>query len=139
MDITELIAREHIRELIASYNHFGDRGRIDEMTALFAPDAELDGFGQIFNGHDEIRGFFGGIVDGTVPRPAPDRTFMRHHISNVTIEMQGPDGASGAAYWLVISDDGLESSGRYRDTYMRDGDGNWKFATRMIRRDEPRR
>jgi len=136
MEISELMAREHIRELVASYTHFGDRGRIAEMTALFGPDAELDGFGQLFVGHEAIAGFFGGIADGTTPGPA--RTFIRHHISNVTIEMTSATEASGASYWLVIADDGLESSGRYRDTYRCDPDGTWKFATRMIRRDEPR-
>ena len=63
MEISELMAREHVRELVASYTHFGDRGRIAEMTDLFGPDAELDGFGQLFVGHEAIAGFFGGIAE----------------------------------------------------------------------------
>lgn len=136
MDIAELTSREQIRELVAAYNHLGDRGRVAEMTRLFEPEAELDAFGQMCVGHDQIAAFFGGIADGT--EPGPTRTFVRHHISNVTIEMHSETEASGASYWLVISDDGFESSGRYRDTYRRGSDGEWKFAARMIRRDEPR-
>ena len=135
METWELAAREEIRELIASYAHLGDGGRIAEMTALFAPDAVLDAHGTDYVGHERIAGFFGGIADGTAP--GPKRTFIRHYISNVTIDLTSPNEASGAAYWTVISDDGLESSGRYRDTYRRDPDGPWRFATRKIRRDAP--
>ena len=135
METWELAAREEIRELVASYTHLGDGGRVPEMTQLFVPDAVLDAFGTDYAGHDQIAGFFSGIADGTAP--GPKRTFIRHYISNVTITLDGPDEASGASYWTVIADAGLESSGRYRDTYRRDPDGAWRFATRKIRRDGP--
>ena len=35
MDIKELAAREEIRELVASYNHFGDTGIMDSLFGLF--------------------------------------------------------------------------------------------------------
>ena len=62
---------------------------------------------------------------------------MRHHISNVTITVTGPrdTGEHGASYWLVIGNAGPDSSGRYRDTYRRDPDARWQFATRMVRAD----
>lgn len=140
MDIDELVAREQIRELVADYTHFGDGGRIDELVDLFMADATLDGFRVTYSGEERIRSFFVGIVtdreDDRTEQPA--RTYVRHHISNVTIEMDGPDQASGASYWVVYADDGFESSGRYRDTYHRDSDGKWRFATRTIRRDRQR-
>ena len=83
MDTSELAAREGIRELIARYTHLGDGGRIAELVELFAPDAQLDGHGQPYIGHEEISGFFTAIVDGSE--------------------------ASGASYWTVLSDDGFES------------------------------
>lgn len=134
MDTSELAAREEIRELIARYTHLGDGGRIAELVELFAPDAQLDGHGQPYIGREEISGFFTAIVDGSTPGPA--RTFIRHYTSNVTIDMTSPTEASGASYWTVLSDDGFESSGRYRDTYRRSPDGSWRFATRKIRRDQ---
>lgn len=133
MDADELIARAEIAEVVAAYNHLGDRGRIDELIALFCEDADLDTFGESFRGRDQIGGYFRSIVTGGTDRPR--RRFVRHHISNVTITVTGPTEAEGASYWMVIGDGGPESSGRYRDTYRRDRDGRWRFATRMVRAD----
>ena len=78
----------------------------------------------------------GAAVDAENAPPAGYvQNLISKIISNVTIDMQDDAHASGASYWTVISDGGLESSGRYRDTYHR-GDDGWRFATRKIRRDE---
>ncbi len=135
MEQWELVAREHIRQLVADYTHFGDQGRIDEMTLLFEPEAVVDAHGHSYIGRDEIAGFFGGIA--SEPKWT-GRTFMRHHISNVSIQFDNPNEATGASYWTVFADEGFESSGRYRDGYRQQVDGTWRFATRKIRRDEPR-
>lgn len=141
MNIDELSAREQIRELVASYTHLGDGGRLDELVALFEADAWLDTKslpGQIIRheGHEAIAAFFGGIVSTRAGGPAT--TFVRHHIANVTITLTDADTASGASYWTVYGDRGFESSGRYRDTYRRGADDVWRFSSRTIRRDEPR-
>jgi 3-phenylpropionate/cinnamic acid dioxygenase small subunit len=133
MDIEELAAREEIRELVTSYTHLGDGGRIDEMLQLFREDAELDAFRTTYIGREGMAGFFGGIANGT--SGGPQRSFLRHYISNVTIEVHDENTASGASYYTVIADRGLESSGRYWDTYQRGPEG-WRFATRKIRVDE---
>lgn len=134
--IAELVARDRIRELVAAYTHLGDGGRLDEMAELFEADATLDAFGTTYQGRPAIKGFFGGIVEDRADAPA--RTFVRHHISNVTISLDGENTATGASYWVVYSDNGFESSGRYRDAYRCGDDGVWRFRTRKIRRDEPR-
>jgi hypothetical protein len=132
----ELSAREELRELVASYTHLGDGGRLDELVALFEPDAWLDADRVRYEGPEGIGSFFGGIVSGR--QATASRTYVRHHIANVTLTLEGPDTASGASYWTVYSDDGFESSGRYRDTYHRGADGRWRFSSRTIRRDRPR-
>ena len=45
MQVEELLAREAIRATLARYNLSGDRGRLDELAACFAPDGvmEIDG------------------------------------------------------------------------------------------------
>ena len=137
MELSEIAAREAIKELVATYNHLGDGGRIDEMTALFLPDATLDAFGDVRVGHEAIAGFFGGVASGDqapVPAATP-RTFLRHHLATISVTLHGSDEASGRSYWSNISDGGLDSSGRYWDTYRRLDDGTWRFATRKIRRD----
>lgn len=136
MELWELAARERIRELVASYTHLGDAAKLDHMIELFHEDAQLDAFGTPYRGHAAIRGFFAGIADGSTAGPA--RTFIRHYIANVTIDVTNPTEATGASYWHVLSDVGAESSGRYWDTYRRGLDGTWRFATRRIKRDVPR-
>lgn len=127
MDHAELVARESIRELVASYTHLGDRGQIDDMLRLFEPEATLRTKREDFVGRERIAGFFNAIVaEGTT------RTFVRHYISNLTIDFSGSDQASGAAYWQVVDDSGLTSCGRYRDAYHRGDDGTWRFASRTI-------
>lgn len=141
MNIEELSARDQIRELVATYTHLGDGGRLDALVTLFEPDAWLEtrspaGETTRHEGHEAIAGFFGGIV--TNRAGGPDTTFVRHHIANVTITLTDVDTASGASYWTVYADRGFESSGRYRDTYRRGADDVWRFSSRTIRRDEPR-
>ena len=133
MDPDQHLARAQIAELVAAYNHLGDRGRIDEMVELFGEDADLDAFGERFRGRSEIDGYYRGIVTGSSSKPP--RRFVRHHISNVTITVAGPTEAHGASYWMVIGEGGPESSGRYRDGYRLEPDGQWRFASRMIRSD----
>ena len=137
MELWEVAAREAIRELVVTYNHLGDGGRIDEMTALFLPDATLDAFGDVREGHDAIAGFFGGIATHSIPSNAAKRphTFLRHHTATISITVTDPENASGKSYWANVSDAGLDGTGRYWDTYRRVQDGAWRFATRKIRRD----
>ena len=80
-----------------------------------------------------IAGLLGGLADdhgGEV-----GQTYMRHNVSNLTIQFESQWVATGAAYWFVISDNGLWRWGRYRDTYRREGDGPWLFARRRVRAD----
>jgi hypothetical protein len=127
-------AREAIRELVARYTHFGDGGRIKELTELFEPDAVIDAVGTgTFTGHDAIAGFFGGLADGTVSNP--DVTYIRHHVTNLTISFDSPTEATGAAYWFVVQDHGLSRWGRYRDAYRQGADHEWRFSRRQIRGD----
>jgi hypothetical protein len=47
---------------------------------------------------------------------------------------ESPTEAHGAAYFLVVTDTGVDHWGRYRDTYV--GDRNaWHIAHRSVRTD----
>jgi len=133
MEAWELAAREAIRDLVAAYSHFGDTGRFDELCALFAPDGvlELDA-GRSFAGRAAIRVFLGDTA-GSV-RTAGPRPYIRHHVSNHRIDVAGPDDASGAAYFFVVTERGPDHWGRYRDRYSRTDEG-WRFAHRRVRLD----
>jgi ketosteroid isomerase-like protein len=135
MEPWETAAREEIRELVARYNHLGDSAKLDQLALLFEDDAvfEIDREPGTLVGPPAIAGFLGGLATDHVA--AADQTYMRHHVSNLTIDFESPTVAHGAAYWLVLTDTGPSSWGRYRDTYCCGADGRWRFARRRVRGD----
>jgi hypothetical protein len=135
MEPWEVAAREEIRELVARYTHLGDGGRIEELTDLFDVDAvfETDSASEPLHGRAAIGEFLGGLA--TDHGDEPGQTYMRHHVTNLTIEFESDTVAAGAAYWLVLSDNGLWRWGRYRDSYRRTEGGPWRFARRRVRAD----
>ena len=129
----ELTARECIRDLVSGYAHAADRGRFDEVAALFAPDGVLvlpDG--DTMTGRDAVRDFLAGTGAGMRTGTAP--TLIRHHVSSHHIIVDGLDAARGWAYFFVITDRGPDHWGRYVDRYARH-DGVWRFASRRVRLD----
>jgi len=129
----EPVARDAIRELVAAYSHYGDGGRFDDLCALFTPDGvlELDD-GRVCVGRDALRAFLTGVGDSL--RSDAERAFVRHHVSSVRVTLDDPDRAHGASYFLVVTQQGPDHWGRYRDRYVR-SDGRWLFAHRRVRVD----
>jgi len=129
----ELIAREEIRELVAAYAHLADGGRFDELVALFADDAVLKaGDADEVRGRAALRAFFTGT--GSNLREKTQAALIRHHVSNLRIEVDGPDAARGTSYFFVVTERGPDHWGRYRDEYVR-RDGRWLFRYRRARLD----
>jgi ketosteroid isomerase-like protein len=87
----------------------------------------------VFTGRDAIAGALGGLSDQHESDPGV--SYVRHHVTNLTIEVESPERATGAAYWLVVAGTGLRSWGRYRDVYRRQDGGPWRFAHRRARAD----
>lgn len=134
VEIWELIAREQIRDLVAAYAHCADSGRFDEMAALFASDGVLETpDGREHRGRDPIRAFL-TATKVQLAATAAGTPFIRHHVSNLRILVSGPEAATGAAYFFVITERGPDHWGRYRDRY-RCVDGQWYFAHRRVRLD----
>ncbi len=131
MEAWEVAAREAIRELVARYAQLADRGRLDDLVALFLPDGVLriDDRPPLA-GRDAIRAFLGGTATDLT---ATTRV-LRHHTSTHAIDVAGPTEATGACYFLVVTDRGPDHWGRYRDVY-RVHDGAWRFAERRVRVD----
>ena len=133
METWELEARERIRETIAAYAHHVDGGRFDELVGLFAPDGTLEVEGEpAHRGREAIRRFVTGTgrdlaADTGAPR-------IRHHVTNVSIEIDGPDRARARSYFLAVTDRGVDHWGRYRDELGRDGEA-WRFVHRRVRTD----
>ena len=117
---------EAIRDVVARYNLYGDSGRITEMLELFADDATLTVDGMAYDGKDAIRGLFETAV-GPVPE------VIRHHTSTLVIDVAG-DKAVARCYFQVLTSQGLDHWGRYRDALVRVG-RRWVFARREVRVD----
>jgi hypothetical protein len=134
VESTELAAREGIRALVARYNATGDRGRIDEMVALFSEDAILELPGEpSHTGRAAISEFFQSIAAGSRSDAQSSKRpgYIHHHVSTHDIHLEAPDRARGTSYFQVLTAIGLDHWGRYIDTYQCI-DGHWLFARRTI-------
>lgn len=121
--------RDAIRDLLAQYTYNGDRGRVAELAACFADDGVLDYPGNTARGPAGIA----AALSGGNGSKNPALTFIRHHITNPLIELNG-DTATARSYFTVHTDIGPDHSGTYSDALQRNADG-WRFATRKVRVD----
>jgi hypothetical protein len=134
VDTWELAAREAIRETVASYAHHADSGRFAEFAALFATDGALEVRGESpLNGRDAIRLYLEGVALD-LEAASTGAPLIRHHVSNLTITVESPTAATGACYFLAVTEHGVDHWGRYRDRYVPEGD-RWVFAHRFVRTD----
>jgi SnoaL-like domain len=133
----ELAIREAVRDTLARYNHAGDRGRLDELAAQFTPDGilEIHG-GDRLEGRAAIVARLGGVVrrsdDGAAASGLPP--ILRHHVSSVLIHDITADRAQSDSYFAVLTRDGLDHWGRYRDVLV-PCEGRWLLASRRVRTD----
>ena len=129
MELWELVARESIRDLVARYNANGDAGRIDQVLALFAPDASMEVGGEWHHGREAIRGIFTGAADRFAK--LPNFTHLRHSTTTLQIDLADRTHARSRCYFSVLMDHGLDHWGRYLDEF---GvvDGEWLITKRTI-------
>ena len=133
MDAAEVIAREQIRDVLSRYNHAGDRGRLAELARCFTEDGVLDLKNRPpLAGRAAIEAHLGGVVANLAEATA--KPVLRHHVSSIRIELNGPDSATAASYFLVFTEVGLDHWGRYGDRLARAGD-EWLIAHRKVRVD----
>jgi len=143
IELHELAIREAVRETLARYNHAGDRGRLEELAAQFTPDGVLEIHGgQRLEGRAAIAEGLGGVVSRShsaghhhgedAARDLPP--IVRHHVSSVLIHDVTPEQAQAASYFAVLTRDGLDHWGRYRDTLV-PCEGRWLLAHRFVRTD----
>jgi SnoaL-like domain len=129
MELWELVARESIRDLVARYNANGDSGRIDQMLALFAPDALLEVGGVWHRGRAGIESVFRGALERLAKLPSLGH--LRHSTTTLQIDLVDRTHASSRCYFFVMMEHGLDHWGRYLDEF---GvvDGSWLFTKRRV-------
>lgn len=119
--------RDEIRHLLTRYTYNGDRGRLDELAACFAPDGILEFPGQRVAGPDAI------VLALSSGQRHPQPSFVRHHITPPLIEITG-ETATARSYFTVHTDIGPDHSGTYSDKLIHTETG-WRFAHRLVRID----
>lgn len=119
--------RIEILDLLARYTYNGDRGRIDALAACFADEGTLEFPGNNGTGPAGVA----AALTGGERNPAIG--FVRHHITNPLIELDG-DHATARSYFTVTSNNGPDHSGTYDDRLVRTAAG-WRFAHRRVRID----
>ncbi len=129
--LSELLDREAIRQLVVSYAHFARTRNIDGLVALYSDNAVFDVPGNMGtkagprSGRDAIR----ETLRVDLPRSDP-WPFLHQHV----IEMLGPDRARGILYFeLRQGVDNLRTThiGSYQDEYVKE-QGVWKFLSRRL-------
>ena len=128
--LSDLLAREAIRDLVVRYNSYGDSGLFDRMIELFALDATVDVNGNIHRGADEIRRMFAG-VPGRTSEPGDRPAYLRHCTATHQIDLVDRTTATGRCYFFVLTSVGLDHWGRYLDEYRVVG-GEWRFSHRRV-------
>jgi hypothetical protein len=151
MTADELIARECIRQTMASYTMAGDRLRVDDFVAVFTEDGVLESEGVSeadafrYQGRQAIREWMMRWPSTEAPRAAEQpraaqapregrATFVRHHLSTSQVEFTAPDAARARTYWVAYSDIGPDHCGYYVDLFRRSGE-RWLIAHRKVRLD----
>jgi hypothetical protein len=140
MNIEELLARESIRQTMATYTMAGDRLRADEFASAFTEDAvlesdqvpEQDAFR--FQGVQAIRGWLTRWSGGAAEAASPRASFVRHHLSTCQIQFADGMTATARTYWTAYTDIGPDHGGYYLDSFRKVGE-RWLIAHRKVRLD----
>ena len=136
----ELAVREAVRDTLARYNHAGDRGRAGELAEQFTPDGVLEVQDSLLmEGRPAIARFIAETVRAGMGGAARDGrpATVRHHVSSVLIHDVTPERAKAVSYFAVLTRDGLDHWGRYRDVLVPYG-GRWLLSHRLVRIDAHR-
>jgi len=117
-----------VTELYGRYAHAFDGARARECAELFSTDGTFTVHGRSpINGRAALEEFF---------VKAAQSPGSQHFVSNIVLDVVGPDRVDGSAYVVVlrVNEDSvrLASVGSYRDEFVR-ANGNWLIRSRYFR------
>jgi ketosteroid isomerase-like protein len=125
------VSHDDVGRTLALYCQFCDDGRFDEWIELFTEDARFTVLGETYEGRDDIKAWISQMQ-------APEHR-GKHILGQSVFDVDASSGtASGTTDYTFVTgtpEGGytITSAGRYYDTFVRSGDGRWRFATREIR------
>jgi len=116
---------EAVRSTFHEYTHYLDGGFVDDLLAVFTPDAEMtaanyppgSGKDVVLRGRDEIRTIYGPLPFGA----------FRHHATNSTVSVADDRrSAQLSSYFVTASPYGL-GGGLYQGTLV-PSEGRWLIS-----------
>ena len=139
--IARAVLRAEIEELLVESAYLLDRGRFEELVALYTEDCEIRRLPPPFTGGEfaVIRGR--GALAESYAGPEWPRTprTMRHVITNVRLTPQADGRVGATSTWTGYRHEGEGLSvsspmavGDYEDELRRDGNGRWRIHRRKI-------
>jgi hypothetical protein len=130
MDVEEALARIEIQAVLWRYARGVDRGDYETMASVYYPEA-IDDHGVFTGPGTEFARFI-------TEREERFPVVGHHHITNITLVMDGPDDARVESYFLAFHPHRRRgvyrlaiASGRYLDHFQR-RDGEWKILHRRV-------
>jgi len=122
--------RIQIDYTLAVYGHSVDCGNVEGVVSVFMPDGRLDlSRGTKFAGRDAIRAFYSVVIGPN--RPDGPLPLLRHNLTTSQVEFVDTDTARSRTCFMSLTPYGLDTAGRYIDTFKRLG-ARWLIADRSI-------
>jgi hypothetical protein len=134
MTVEELLARESIRDTLATCNMAGDRLRLDDFIAAFTADVKFEVHEHRMQGRHAVRTYMLGLPGVGAAEMAPRSRFIRHHLTTCLIRLTGSTSADVRSYFAVYTAIGPDHCGYYADKFQCI-DGRWLIAERKVRID----
>ncbi|MCW2831919.1 MAG: hypothetical protein JWP31_2611 [Aeromicrobium sp.] len=130
MELSDLITREQVRDLYATYNQSGDVFDLSALAACFHADGVLEVVDQIrAQGPDAIEAMLTKVSGSAPTNP---NFLVRHFVANLRFIHVSADRVETRAYFLVAHKDGVDHWGTYEDVLLPSDDG-WLFSHRQVR------
>ena len=128
--VQAMLDKQDIHDLLVRYCRAIDRADIDLLRACYHPDATEE-HGGVFSGTASA------YVDSIAPG-LPKARVMSHAISNILVELTGPDSALAESYITAFAR--IKANGAYHDSLtlaraidqVERRDGTWRIARRRM-------
>jgi hypothetical protein len=122
-------AREALCDLIIEHAWLLDHGRWHDVAALYVEDGTLSMGPNVLRGRTELLAW-------ADRRAANTARHTRHQCTNVRLRSDDANTATGTVMLVLhVSDGGaanVEFVGEYRDRYLLDDNGRWRFRDRAL-------
>lgn len=133
-DVARMLAEHACQKLVHEYANLIDAYDYERFMELWADDAEWILYGKSARGLANIRATL---------LARPSRSVVRHLVSNLVVDMDSPDHATGWCYAIAYRADGYRGVRPapltpprflvdYRDEYVRVPGRGWLFRRRDI-------